>query len=46
MKKKQIMALIATITLAMSGSIYAYADAKRLGLDDYAAAIHESDLLF
>ena len=46
MKKKQIMALIATITLAMSGSIYAYADAKRLSVDDYAAGIHESDLAF
>ena len=46
MKKKRIMTLTATIIFAMSGSIYAYADAKRLSVDDYAAGIHESDLLF
>ena len=46
MRKKQIMALTATIIFTMSGSIYAYADAKRLGLYDYAAGIHESDLVF
>ena len=46
MRKKRIMTLTATIIFAMSGSIYAYADAKRLSVDDYAAGIHESDLLF
>ena len=43
MKKRQIMALLATITLAMSGSINAYADAAKLSIDDYVDGIHESD---
>ena len=45
-RKKQIMAASAAMMIAMSGSIYAYADAQRLSIDDYVAGIHESDLLF